>query len=91
MTTDCIHPAGHIPPEEFVSVGDWNKKLLAFMAVVDDFNVRGQRDQINHPGFVTEFHFCPQCGAKIDRAGLGMMSFSEASKAYADSKGVLAQ
>ncbi len=46
----------------------------AFYAKVADFNIRGGFDQINHPGYLTEFSFCPQCGEKltpdINRDGL---------------------
>ena len=75
----CDHPVGFIPNES-VNARDWNEKLLAFIAVVDDFNVRGQRDQINHPDFVREFKFCPHCGASINREGL--MTFGDAFKVY---------
>lgn len=81
MATDCDHLVGYIPGGE-VKAGDWNWKLKDFVAQVDDFNVRGQRDQINHPGFAAEFRFCPNCGHHIDRIGLGLLSYEEAFKQY---------
>jgi hypothetical protein len=69
MARKCTHPVGYIPPT-VVHAKDWNQKLAQFVEKVFDFNIRGQRDQINHPGFITEFTFCPECGTPIDRAGL---------------------
>lgn len=66
---ECNHPVGHIPPTD-TQAADWNDRLLEFVRKVDDFNVRGQRDQINHPGYVAEFRFCPLCGGRIERQGL---------------------
>ncbi|WP_338924763.1 hypothetical protein V0M98_34655 (plasmid) [Pseudomonas silesiensis] len=79
MAADCTHPVGFIPPGP-VESKDWNQKLADFIAVVDDFNVRGQRDQINHPGFVTEFNFCPYCRHPIDRTGL--LTYTQAFDHY---------
>lgn len=79
--SECAHPVGDIPGTT-ADAGDWNEKLLAFIAKVDDFNVRGQRDQINHPGYVHEFKFCPLCGACIDRERLDLMTFGQAVKQY---------
>lgn len=79
MTNQCTHPVGSIPGEtEIVKSQDWNRRLMEFVALVDDFNVRGQRDQINHPGFIVEFKFCPVCGAALDRAALGLLTYSQA-------------
>tara|TARA_R110002124_G_scaffold128157_2_gene288511 strand:+ start:715 stop:957 length:243 start_codon:yes stop_codon:yes gene_type:complete len=66
---------------------DWNSRLMDFMAVVDDFNVRGQRDQISHPGFVSEYKFCTLCGERLDREALGLLTYSEAFDRYMDAKG----
>lgn len=77
MVSECKHLVGFIPGGE-VTATAWNEKLLAFVAKVDDFNVRGQRDQINHPGFVAEFKFCPNCGSPIDGAALGLLTYSQA-------------
>lgn len=77
MSDSCAHHVGYIPPED-VSVEGWNDRLIAFVAKVDDFNVRGQRVQIPHPGFISEFKFCPNCGQKIDRQALGLLSYPDA-------------
>lgn len=73
----CNHPVGYIPPSD-TQAADWNDRLLEFLRKVEDFNVRGQRDQINHPGFVAEFKFCPECGGRIERQGLGLLTYTEA-------------
>lgn len=57
---------------------NWNDRQLEFVRKVEDFNVRGQLDQINHPGYVTEFKFCPECGGRIGRQVLGLLSYTEA-------------
>lgn len=36
-----------------------------FYCVLADFNIRGQVDEIAHPGFLTEFKFCPSCGSPV--------------------------
>jgi len=77
MVSACKHPAGYIPGGE-VSFEDWNDKLAAFVAKVVDFNVRGQRDQIEHPGFIQEFKFCPHCGEPIDRVAQGFLTYGQA-------------
>lgn len=79
MASECNHPVGYIPPSEAFS-DDWNDRIVAFAAKVEDFNVRGQRMQVNHPGFLVEFNFCPNCGRSIDRSALGLMSFADAFK-----------
>jgi hypothetical protein len=82
----CTHIVGFIPKQGEMSPADWNEKLIAFMAVIDDFNVRGQRYQVAHPGQIDEYKFCPQCGAAIDRSALGLMTFSQALDSYQLSK-----
>jgi hypothetical protein len=85
MAQECNHPVGYIPPEP-VTAEDWNQKLGEFVDKVFDFNIRGQRDQINHPGFIQEFNFCPYCRHPIDRAGL--LTYHQAYDAHlAKSKG----
>lgn len=73
----CVHPVGYVP-NELVTATEWNSRLAAFVAKVDDFNERGQRDQIPHPGAVQEFHFCPDCGQPLDRVAMGLLSYTEA-------------
>lgn len=73
----CVHLVGFIPGVEVVAE-NWNESLTTFVAKVDDFNVRGQRDQISHPGFIVEYKFCPHCGQPIDRAALGLLSYGQA-------------
>ena len=90
MASDCNHPVGYIQCAE-VSAQDWNTELAKFMAVVDDFNVRGQRDQISHPGYVAEFTYCPVCGERLDRSALGLQTFFDASVLYKANKSVANQ
>lgn len=59
---NCI--AGEIGGQ-LVRLADWDAAVVAFEAVIDDFNVRGQRQQINHPGRLTEFAFCTECGRSL--------------------------
>lgn len=49
-----------------IHISEWDAAVTAFEAVIDDFNIRGQRDQIEHPGWCTKFKFCPECGASLD-------------------------
>lgn len=84
--TVCDHLVGYIPPAD-VKPAEWNNKLMAFIAKVVDFNERGQRVQINHPGFIIEFKFCPECGCKIDRQALGILSYSDAFDRFIDNAG----
>ena len=51
---------------------------MGFVERVMDFNVRGQRDEISHPGFIVEFKFCPDCGEALDRQSLSLLTYSEA-------------
>lgn len=37
-----------------------------FYFKVADFNIRGGFDQVAHPGFLTEFSFCPKCGGRLE-------------------------
>lgn len=83
MPADCVHQVGYIPDVATVAT-DWNERLAAFVAKVDDFNVRGQRDQINHPGHVSEFKFCPRCGQYIDRGALKLLTYSQAYELHID-------
>lgn len=59
------HIVGSIGCDSQVQNADWEAKLTAFEAVVEDFNVRGQRDEVSHPGWVTPFKFCIECGAPL--------------------------
>lgn len=74
---ECIHQVGYIP-DTATTAADWNDRLATFIGKVKDFNVRGQRDQISHPGHVSEFKFCPMCGLSIDRAALKLLTYSQA-------------
>lgn len=44
---------------------DWDQAVVDFGRLIDDFNVRGQREQVNHPGWCTTFDFCPECGSSL--------------------------
>ncbi|MFL1449189.1 hypothetical protein ACI77O_12410 [Pseudomonas tritici] len=81
MTQNCDHTVGYIP-NQVAKAKDWNQKLIDFIAAVEDFNVRGQRDQITHPGTVQEAKFCADCGAKIDRVAMGLLTLAEAHEFY---------
>lgn len=72
----CDHIVGAIAGKGIKS-SSWNKDLTAFVSKIIDFNVRGQRDQINHPGFLEECKFCTQCGHEIDRKALNLRSYRE--------------
>lgn len=85
MGVGCDHWVGFIPGGE-IGADEWNQKLVSFMAKVDDFNVRGQRCQVAHPGHVLEYRFCPNCGAPIDRSELGLLSWDAAWRAYVTAK-----
>lgn len=45
---------------------DWDQAVRDFEVVIEDFNVRGRKFQVNHPGFVHPAKFCMKCGRKID-------------------------
>lgn len=77
----CDHFVGNIANSE-VDARCWNKDLMSFVAKVDDFNSRGQRDQINHPGFITEYKFCPRCAQPINRAALNLMTYGDAFERF---------
>lgn len=64
MCSTGNHCAGLIG-SALVRVNDWDAGLAAFVAKIDDFNIRGQRDQVEHPGFLTKFKFCTECGADL--------------------------
>lgn len=85
MGQGCDHSVGFIP-HQAVTAKDWNQSLARFVSKVDDFYTRGQRDQINHPGFCKEFNFCPDCGDAIDRVALGLLSYSETFEFHAAAK-----
>lgn len=55
----------------------WNKALLQFCVAIQDFNIRGQRDEIAHPGYAQEYQFCTDTGAPVDYAALGLKTYKE--------------
>lgn len=65
MCTGDNHLVGAIAIES-VRYTDWEREILAFEKKIDDFNIRGQRDQIPHPGFAEIFRYCPECGASLE-------------------------
>lgn len=73
--TCADHVAGMIA-SSMIHHSEWNVAITAFAAKVHDFNVRGQRVQIEHPGWVHEAKFCPECGSPVSRDGL--LTFSDA-------------
>lgn len=75
MSAACQHIVGTIATKPYTAPA-WNAAIRAFARVVHDFNVRGQREEIPHPGFDVMARYCTQCGAPIDADGL--LSFAEA-------------
>jgi hypothetical protein len=75
--TQCTHTVGYIPDTQNLTAENWNRELDRFALKVEDFNVRGQRDQINHPGFIAEADFCSECGCRLDRKALGLHTLSQ--------------
>lgn len=73
----CEHTVGYVP-EEMVTASSWNSRLAAFVAEVETVKVHGQSEPVPDPGTILEFHFCPDCGVKLDRVALGLLSYEEA-------------
>lgn len=72
MITECEvgnHIVGDISRKP-IRVLDWEAGVSAFEAVIDDFNIRGQRDEIQHPGWCIKFKFCPECGRSLSELNL---------------------
>lgn len=69
MCNKSDHVAGQIG-SKVVKISEWNDAVIAFGLVIHDFNIRGQRDQINHPGWCSKFKFCPQCGGDLRHINL---------------------
>lgn len=59
------HPVGEIQ-NKIVRAPEWEEAVSAFEEVINDFNIRGRREQINHPGWCHTFQFCPDCGVKLE-------------------------
>lgn len=72
----CQHLVGYIPDAQLTAT-DWNDGIKQFVEKVLDFNIRGQRYQINHPGFIVEFKYCPLCGQPIDSKSLGLVTYAD--------------
>lgn len=87
LPSPCNHEVGYIPPR-VQSASEWNESIVSFIAKVEDFNVRGQRYQVNHPGHISEWKFCTQCGAPIDRQALGLLTYGQAYERYFAEKSV---
>lgn len=75
--TCCDHQVVGLIGHKQHSAATWNAALLDFCVVIQDFNIRGQRDEISHPGYVTESRFCAQCGAPVDFSALGLATYEE--------------
>lgn len=60
----CAHQVAMIG-STVVTEENIEQVALEFYAKVADFNIRGGFDQVNHPGFLTEFPHCPNCGEKL--------------------------
>jgi len=50
---------------ESVKLNDCEKKLAEFTLKIDDFNTRGMRMQVSHPGRAYPLNFCLCCGASL--------------------------
>jgi hypothetical protein len=74
MCTRLGHSVGEIAGK-VIQATDWDKAISAFEAKVEDFNTRGMRVQIPHPGFATKFKFCPNCGSSLERFVLRDLSW----------------
>lgn len=48
-----------------VRISNWEAELAKFEDKVNDFNIRGQREQVNHPGWMQRALFCPNCGSDL--------------------------
>ncbi|MBQ69792.1 hypothetical protein CL689_07125 [Candidatus Saccharibacteria bacterium] len=60
----CLHQVAMIG-SAVATEGNISQLALEFYEKVADFNIRGGFDQIPHPGFLTEFLHCPNCGEKL--------------------------
>lgn len=78
ISTRCSHIVGSIPQQGLVPREEWNKALMEFAAKVHDFNERGKRMEVPHPGFIDEFRYCPECGQPLDREALGLLTYPQA-------------
>ena len=73
MCTSGNHVAGYISGKE-VRINVWDKQIQSFEARDKSFKARGQNESMDHPGHVTRFNYCPECGANmagIPLRGLG--------------------
>lgn len=69
------HVAG-LAGAKAIRVNDWDAKVDAFAAKIDDFNIRGQRQQVDHPGFLTRYRYCTECGADLRGLSLKALDWS---------------
>lgn len=79
----CDHMVGMIAGR-MVRKSEWNVAVREFAKVVDDFNVRGQRVEVPHPGFIQPFTYCTECGGENDWVPL--VSFGEALTAIEEAR-----
>lgn len=77
MPAVCDHPVGFIP-DELIKAENWNKRLVEFAEATDQFSKAGKTIQLDQPGRVIEFNYCPACGQLLDRVALGLLTFEEA-------------
>lgn len=73
----CEHPVGYVP-HELVTAHDWNNRLAALIADIEQTKVHSQPDPSGVASGVLEFNCCPYCGVKLDRVALGLMTYAEA-------------
>lgn len=78
--SSCDHVIGLIGANQGVKASEWNAAITELAVKIKDFNERGQRYQVNHPGFVSQYHFCANCGKRIDGEALGLLSLNDASE-----------
>ena len=71
LQASCRHVVGDIRGEN-VSAEEWNAKYHAFQLLVEDFNERGIRQEIPHPGWAIPFRFCPSCGISLKFEAMGL-------------------
>lgn len=73
----CEHPVGYVS-HQLVTAREWNNRLAAVIADIDETKARSQPDPSGVASGVLEFNYCPYCGMKLDRVALGLMTYAEA-------------
>lgn len=64
-----------------------SKAIAELAEKVADFNIRGQFQQINHPGFIEPVRFCAHCGQAVSQEINWEATLKKAIESY-DCKGI---